>query len=326
MDQDINLSSIFKEVTKVLAENQQELDAADDYNHNHGSNMVNTFGLLQKAVDSVKDQPVSDQLKHASQTLREQSTSGTAQMYADGLAQASKEFVGKELNANTAGTLINSMMGMGETSERGGGDFLSALIGNLAKPKQEAEPAPSQPDDLLGSLIGGLTGQQEKEQAPAQPDDLLGSLLGGLGGQHQQAQPEATPQAGSDLLGSLLGGLGGQQQHAQPEATPQAGSDLLGSLLGGLSGQKPSSGGIGDLISSLLGKQSGSSQGLADGVDAKDLISMALAYYAAKQKGKSSLEAIMQALSSSSPFGKRRDQTQSGALVVNTILNMLGNR
>jgi hypothetical protein len=299
MDQDINLSSIFKEVTKVLAENQQELDAADDYNHNHGSNMVNTFGLLQKAVDSVKDQPVSDQLKHASQTLREQSTSGTAQMYADGLAQASKEFVGKELNANTAGTLINSMMGMGETPERGGGDFLSALIGNLAKPKQEAEPAPSQPDDLLGSLIGGLTGQQEKEQAPAQPDDLLGSLLGGLGGQQQQAQPEATPQAGSDLLGSLLGGLGGQ---------------------------KPSSGGIGDLISSLLGKQSGSSQGLADGVDAKDLISMALAYYAAKQKGKSSLEAIMQALSSSSPFGKRRDQTQSGALVVNTILNMLGNR
>ena len=299
MDQDINLSSIFKEVTKVLAENQQELDAADDYNHNHGSNMVNTFGLLQKAVDSVKDQPVSDQLKHASQTLREQSTSGTAQMYADGLAQASKEFVGKELNANTAGTLINSMMGMGETPERGGGDFLSALIGNLAKPKQEAEPAPSQPDDLLGSLIGGLTGQQEKEQAPAQPDDLLGSLLGGLGG---------------------------QQQHAQPEATPQAGNDLLGSLLGGLGGQKPSSGGIGDLISSLLGKQSGSSQGLADGVDAKDLISMALAYYAAKQKGKSSLEAIMQALSSSSPFGKRRDQTQSGALVVNTILNMLGNR
>ena len=299
MDQDINLSSVFKEVTKVLAENQQELDAADDYNHNHGSNMVNTFGLLQKAVDSVKDQPVSDQLKHASQTLREQSTSGTAQMYADGLAQASKEFVGKELNANTAGTLINSMMGMGETSERGGGDFLSALIGNLAKPKQEAEPAPSQPDDLLGSLIGGLTGQQEKEQAPAQPDDLLGSLLGGLGG---------------------------QQQHAQPEATPQASSDLLGSLLGGLGGQKPSSGGIGDLISSLLGKQSGSSQGLADGVDAKDLISMALAYYAAKQKGKSSLEAIMQALSSSSPFGKRRDQTQSGALVVNTILNMLGNR
>lgn len=323
MDQDINLSSIFKEVTKVLAENQQELDAADDYNHNHGSNMVNTFGLLQKAVDSVKDQPVSDQLKHASQTLREQSTSGTAQMYADGLAQASKEFVGKELNANTAGTLINSMMGMGETPERGGGDFLSALIGNLAKPKQEAEPAPSQPDDLLGSLIGGLTGQQEKEQAPAQPDDLLGSLLGGLGGQQEKEQAPAQP---DDLLGSLLGGLGGQQQHAQPEATPQASSDLLGSLLGGLGGQKPSSGGIGDLISSLLGKQSGSSQGLADGVDAKDLISMALAYYAAKQKGKSSLEAIMQALSSSSPFGKRRDQTQSGALVVNTILNMLGNR
>ena len=48
MTQDIQLSSIFKEVTKVLKANRQELNDADEYNHNHGSNMVKTFSLLQK--------------------------------------------------------------------------------------------------------------------------------------------------------------------------------------------------------------------------------------------------------------------------------------
>ena len=304
MTEDIQLSSIFKEVTKVLKENCQDLNDADDYNHNHGSNMVNTFSLLQKAVKSVKDKPVAEQLEHASKTLRAQSTSGSAQLYADGLERASHEFVGKELNASTAGTLVNAMMGMGGSSERGGGDFLSALLGNLTKPKEEAAPAPEQPDNLLGSLVGSLTGQQQTQPQAQQPgSDLLGSLLGGIGNQ-QQAQPQAQ-QPGSDLLGSLLGGLTGQQQQAPK---PAAG------------------GGIADLLTSLVGGQSGSSQGQSNGIDAKDLISLGLAYYAAKQKGGSNLEAIMQALATASPFGKRRDQTQSGALVVNTIMQMLGSR
>ena len=304
MTEDIQLSSIFKEVTKVLKENCQDLNDADDYNHNHGSNMVNTFSLLQKAVKSVKDKPVAEQLEHASKTLRAQSTSGSAQLYADGLERASHEFVGKELNASTAGTLVNAMMGMGGSSERGGGDFLSALLGNLTKPEEESAPAPEQPDNLLGSLVGSLTGQQQAQPQAQQPGgDLLGSLLGGLGGQ-QESTPQAQ-QPGGDLLGSLLGGLTGQQQQAPK---PAAG------------------GGIADLLTSLVGGQSGSSQGQSNGIDAKDLISLGLAYYAAKQKGGSNLEAIMQALATASPFGKRRDQTQSGALVVNTIMQMLGSR
>ena len=99
MTQEINLSNIFGEVTKVLAANQQDLDNADEANHDHGSNMVNTFSLLTKAVESVKNQPVSDQLAYASTTLREQSKSGSAQLYANGLQQASREFIGKDLNA-----------------------------------------------------------------------------------------------------------------------------------------------------------------------------------------------------------------------------------
>ena len=275
MTDELNLSQVFGEVSRVLAQNRQQLDDADGDNHNHGTNIVNTFNLIQQAVESKQTQPASDQLAYASQVLKKQSTGSTAQIYADGLARASTEFVGKDFNAATAGTLINSLMGTAESTERGSGDFLSSLLGSLSKPKEEPKPAPAQPNDLFSSLIGNLTGQQQTPAAPA-----------------------STPAAG-DLLG------------------------MLGGLTGGTAAQT-SSGGIGDLVGSLLGGQSASSQ--TSGLDAKDLLSAGLAYYAAKQSGQSNLQAIMQAIGSSSAFGNRPDQQQSGALVVNTILNMLGNK
>ncbi|MEL7636175.1 MAG: hypothetical protein AAGU03_00265 [Anaerolineaceae bacterium] len=306
MTEELNLSTVFKEITKVLATNRQQLDDADEYNHNHGSNMVHTFNLIQQAVASKETEPASEQLAFASKILADQSTGSTAQIYAEGLAKASQEFVGKDFNASTAGTLINSMMGMGGGTERGAGDFLSTLLGSLSKPEAQQEtaaPAPAQPTDLFGSLIGNLTAQQPVDTTPSQPDV-------------------------SDLLGGLLGGMTGQQQTPATSNQPDA-SDLLGGLLGGLTGSDSSSsqsnsGGIGDLVGSLLGGQSSGSQ--SSGLDAKDLLSLGLAYFAAKQSGQSNLQAIMQALASASPLGKRQDQQQSGALVINTILNMLGKK
>jgi len=306
MTEELNLSTVFKEITKVLATNRQQLDDADEYNHNHGSNMVHTFNLIQQAVASKETEPASEQLAFASKILADQSTGSTAQIYAEGLAKASQEFVGKDFNASTAGTLINSMMGMGGGTERGAGDFLSTLLGSLSKPEAQQEtqaPAPAQPTDLFGSLIGNLTAQQPVDTTPSQPDV-------------------------SDLLGGLLGGMTGQQQTPATSNQPDA-SDLLGGLLGGLTGSassssQSSSGGIGDLVGSLLGGQSSGSQ--SSGLDAKDLLSLGLAYFAAKQSGQSNLQAIMQALASASPLGKRQDQQQSGALVINTILNMLGKK
>ena len=306
MAEELKLSTVFEEITKVLATNRQQLDDADEYNHNHGSNMVHTFNLIQQAVASKETEPVSEQLAFASQTLKGQSTGSTAQIYAEGLAKASQEFVGKDFNASTAGTLINSMMGMGGGTERGAGDFLSTLLGSLSKPEARQEtqaPAPAQPTDLFGSLIGNLTAQQPVDTTPSQPDV-------------------------SDLLGGLLGGMTGQQQTNTTNNQPDA-SDLLGGLLGGLTGSassssQSSSGGIGDLVGSLLGGQSSGSH--SSGLDAKDLLSLGLAYFAAKQSGQSNLQAIMQALASASPLGKRQDQQQSGALVINTILNMLGKK
>ena len=232
MAQALTLPSIFKAVSKTLSENEAVLNEADTYNHNHGSNMAKAFTTVSKAVAKKKDLPVSDQLAYASEVLKD-SSGGSARFYAQGLANASQKFQGKQLNENTVGLLINALMGTQE-------------------PAQETSGAVDK--NLLGSLLGGMTGAQTQ----------------------QQSQP-----SGGDLLGSLLGGMtGSSQQQSQP-----SGGD--------------------------------------NSLDVTDLLSAGLAYYSAKQQGGSTMEAIMQAISSASPLGKREDQTQSGALVINTILNML---
>ncbi|HNW95518.1 MAG TPA: hypothetical protein PKL60_04945 [Anaerolineaceae bacterium] len=271
MAQALTLPSIFKAVSKTLSENEAALNEADTYNHNHGSNMAKAFTTVSKAVAKKKDLPVSEQLTYASKVLQD-STSSSAKIYAQGLANAAQKFQGKQLNENTVGLLIDSMMGIQE-------------------PAQAASGAAEK--SLLGSLLGGLAGgQQQQQQTQPSGGDLLGSLLGGLAGGQQQQQ---TQPSGGDLLGSLLGGLAGGQQQQQ---TQPSGGDLLGSLLGGQSNPD-------------------------NGLDITDLLSAGLSYYSAKEQGGSTMEAIMQALASASPLGQRDDQKQSGALVINTILNML---
>jgi len=74
MPDNFDLSTVFTKVTEALQENQSNLDAADEYNGNHGTHMVETFKLIQKAVDSKSDASASDQLAFASQQLRARTT------------------------------------------------------------------------------------------------------------------------------------------------------------------------------------------------------------------------------------------------------------
>jgi hypothetical protein len=331
MAENFDLSTVFKTVTEALKENQSALDAADEHNGNHGTHMVETFNLIQQAVESKSGKSASDQLAFASKQLRASTTSGSAKLYAEGLQDAAEQFKGKEFNQKSAGTLINALMGSKPSAQGGSGDFLSTLLGGLTGGSQSTpqtqQPAPEQPDDLIGSLLGNIA-QQSGNQPQAQGGgDLLSTLLGGLGGSQTQQQQQPQQEAGGDLLSTLLGGLGGSQSQQQPQQSQSGGGDLLSTLLGGLGGStstsQSSGGGMGDLLSTLLGGQNSNQSG-SSGLDAKDLLSAALAYFSAKQSGQSNMQSIMQAISAASRFSGSPDRAQSGAVVVNTILNMIG--
>lgn len=156
MANSIDLQTLFTTVTQQLAEKKDNLNEADSYNHNHGDHMVKIFDLAKNAVAQKSDRPVEEQLSYASKVVQEKGDSGSAALYAQGLSKAAERFSGRELNENTIAVLLQSLLG----SE---------------KPKETLRQQ-QQNDDILGSLISGLTGQSGETKESDQSfglDDIL---------------------------------------------------------------------------------------------------------------------------------------------------------
>ena len=254
-----DLTKVFSAVTRTLQENQSTLNSADDYNHNHGDNMVDTFRTITQAVREKKNSQPAEQLAYASQKLSQQAQSGSAKLYAQGLDQAAARFQGQSgITADNALQLVQSLMG-GQTQAAAGGGGMT---------------------DLLGSLLGGQTPGEQPQGASGgnEMTDLLGSLLGG--------QSSATPASGQDT-----GGM----------------TDLVGSLLGG---QAPAS------------QAQGASS--AGGIDLNTLLNAGMTFFQARQQGAAPVEAIAQALMSGSQMNASSHRQQSGQLVANTLINVIG--
>jgi len=202
----IDLLKLFQTVTSNLSQNQANLNQADTYNHDHGDHMVEIFQVITQAMQEKKGSDPADQLAYASQLLRNKK-SGSAQLYAQNLSNASQQFSGKSITPDNIGL-------------------------------------------LLQSLLGGQAPNQSQQNAPA--NDPLSAILGGLTGGQNQAQD------------------------GQPS------------------------------------------------IDANDLLNAGLAFMQAKQGGSNNLEAAVNALVSSSAMGNSDHRSQSGALVANSVLQLLG--
>ncbi len=213
----IDLLKLFQTAGKTVGSNRESLNQADEYNHDHGDNMVQIFNVITEAVKTKKSAEPADQLAYASELLRKQSQSGSAQLYSQGLANAAQKFQGKQVTKDNAVQLIQALLGGGQPAQAaqqpaanaGGADLLAALLGG-------GQPASGQPSsanagaELLGALLGG--GQASQASSSGSAADLLGALLGG-GAAASSQQPAAS--ADGDVLNSLLGGLlggGGAQQ------------------------------------------------------------------------------------------------------------------
>lgn len=182
----VDLVNIFQSVTQALAENQQALNQADEYNRDHGTNMVQTFQTITSALEKKEGSSPSAALNYAAKQLSMNTASGSGQLYAKNLAQAAGQFKGKQMDSTGAVQLLQMLIGGGQAA---------------------SSPSQSSGGDLLGALLGGSAGGGVQQQAPQAGDDLLGALLGGLAGGGSQQQQ--APQAGGDMLGALLGGLAG---------------------------------------------------------------------------------------------------------------------
>jgi hypothetical protein len=220
--QKLDLADVFQAVSGNLVQKQTSLNQADEYNHNHGDNMVEIFGAINEAVEAKRGKKPSTQLAYASELVGKRSQSGSAKLYASGLAKASKQFRGKSLTPDMISTLLGSLFGGAaggqapvQPSSGGAGDLLGGLLGGMASGQGAGNQAPGLPTDLLGSLLGGGGGAPVQESTGA-TGDLLGSLLSGAGGQGGGSQP------GLDMGDIISGGMAFMQSQQQGESTVQA--------------------------------------------------------------------------------------------------------
>jgi hypothetical protein len=219
----LDLSSLFNVATQALAANQSSLNQADAENQNHGDNMVQAFSMITQALASQQGTAPSQQLNHASQYLSQHATSGSAQAYSQGLAQAAQQFQGQQtVTPDNAMLLIQSLLGGGQQpASQTGGDLLGTLLGG--------GQASSQGGDLLGSLLGG--GQSASQAGGQEQDGIdLGDLLNaGMTFMNAKQQGQGNLQAG--LAALMAAGPLGQKPHRQ-----QSGQLVANALLQAVAG------------------------------------------------------------------------------------------
>jgi hypothetical protein len=243
----LNLVNLFQSVAGSLTTQKENLNNADTYNHDHGDNMVQVFNVISQAMQAKQNAAPADQLAYASELLRQQQ-SGSAQLYAQGLSQASKEFKSqRQVTPGNAINLIQALLGGGQAStvqpQSGLGDMLGSLLGGgtaAAQQPQSGQASSAQSQgglgNLLGSLLGGetTTTQQPQNQQATTGLDVGDLLNAGMAYMNIKSQGGNNMQA---IVNALVSGSAmGNSQHRS-----QSGALVVNSLLqaiGGLTGKK----------------------------------------------------------------------------------------
>jgi hypothetical protein len=209
----IDLGSLFQAVTGTLQKNKKKLNAADEENHDHGDNMVDTFEVITQAMKEKADADPADQLAYASQLLR-QKKSGSAQVYANGLAQASKEFQGQQVNQGNAMNLIQALMGGGQAVQQepqqqsGGG--LGGLLGSLLGGGQQQEPQQQQGQGLdLGNLLqAGMSFMGTKARGGSNLEAIVNAVVSNSAMANNSHRSQSGSLVANTLMQTIAGMVG----------------------------------------------------------------------------------------------------------------------
>lgn len=228
----VDLAQLFGSVTQVLKENQQSLNTADEYNHNHGNNMVNNFQVIAHALQEKQGASPTEQLSYASEALGQSSQSSSAQLYSQGLAQAADRFQGKPaVTQDDAMMLVHALMGgQPDGSQTGGGtmNLLSGLLGGQPGQQQGQSPESDPFGGLLGALTGGMGSGQQTDQFTANQStggiDINTLMTAGM------AFFQARQQGAEPLSALVQAVMSGSQMQSSP-AHSQSGQLVAGTLI-----------------------------------------------------------------------------------------------
>ena len=184
MAEQLNLAQIFDFVAQTLNQKRDDLNAADTHNHDHGDHVVEVFQLVAQVARENPNLDAAGILATASRLLSQKQT-GTAQAYARTMAEGAQQLQGKALTQQTLPLLINALLGAGQQAAQqqsgGAADLVGGLLGALTGGGQQQQPQQQETGgagDLLGGLLGALTGGSQQQQGGGLSDGLdMGDLL-----------------------------------------------------------------------------------------------------------------------------------------------------
>ena len=198
-----DLAGIFNVAAKTLAANKSTLNQADAENQNHGDNMVQAFKMISQAMATQRGAPPSDQLRYASDYLAQNANSGSAHVYAQGLAQAAQQFQGQQaVTPDNALMLIQSLLSGGQqTTSQGSADPLGSLLGG----QQAQQVQQSQGIDLAALLSAGMTFMSAKQQGQDNVQAALTALMSAGPMAERPHRQQSGQLVGNALLQAIAG-------------------------------------------------------------------------------------------------------------------------
>lgn len=149
------LASLFQAVGDVLRQNRQAFNQADPVNGNHGDHMVEVFEIAARAAAERSGADVAEAMEHAARLLVTRTDNGSAQVYAHGLDQMSRQLRRYNLTLD---------------------DLLVYVQGALSKDQEQADrpvEGGARSGDVLKALMSGLAGWGQIESGQVASDSPL---------------------------------------------------------------------------------------------------------------------------------------------------------
>ena len=198
MSSNVDLVKLFANVAQTMVENKASLNKADEYNQDHGDHMVDIFNLVSGAMKETPSGDVTSGLAKASELLTEK-PSGSAAMYAKGLAQAAEYFQGQDLDATQLLPLLQTMLGGGEASvSEGAGGMLDSLVGSIGGEDGL---------DLGDILSAGAAFMESKESGDSNLEAAMDAVISASKMGETPHRAQSSKLVADVLLQTLMGGM-----------------------------------------------------------------------------------------------------------------------
>lgn len=198
MSSNVDLVKLFSAVANTLQENQASLNKADEYNQDHGDHMVEIFQMITGAMKEAPKGDVSGGLTKASKALTG-TKSGSAAMYAKGLAQAAEYFQDQDLDTTQLLPLLQTMLGGGEAAvSKGAGGLLDSLVGSLGGEDGL---------DMADILSAGAAFLQSKQEGDSNLEAAVDALIAGSKMGETPHRAQSSKLVADTLLQALSSGL-----------------------------------------------------------------------------------------------------------------------